>query len=102
MFETDGAGAPAAFVDWQVMLRGPGLMDVAYFLVSATDRAARSALEKDTLRAYRRALTQGGVTGYTAEQCLTDYRLAMADVLSSHRRAHHAGPARGRGRLVGL
>ena len=82
MFETAGAGAPAAFVDWQVMLRGPGLMDVAYFLVSATDRDTRRSLEMDTLRAYRQALTRGGVTGYTAEQCLTDYCLAMADVLS--------------------
>ncbi|MCY4114034.1 MAG: phosphotransferase [Chloroflexi bacterium] len=82
MFAAGGSGAPAAFVDWQVMLRGPGLMDVAYFLVSATDRDTRRWLEMDTLRAYRQALAHGGVTGYTAEQCLTDYRLAMADVLS--------------------
>ena len=64
------------------MLRGPGLMDVAYFLVSATDRDTRRTLEMETLRAYHEALVPGGVTGYTAEQCLTDYRLAMADVLS--------------------
>ena len=82
MFEADGAGAPAAFVDWQVMLRGPGPVDVAYFLLSATDRDTRRALEMDVLRAYRQALTRGGVTGYTASRCTTDYRLAMADVLS--------------------
>ena len=82
MFEADGSGAPAALVDWQVMLRGPGLMDVAYFLVSATDRGTRRALEMDVLRAYRQALARGGVTGYPAERCTTDYRLAMADVLS--------------------
>ncbi len=82
MFAAGGAGPPAAFVDWQVMLRGPGLMDVAYFLLSATDRDTRRALEMDVLRAYREALAQGGVTGFTADQCRTDYRLAMADVLS--------------------
>ncbi|MCY3914231.1 MAG: phosphotransferase [Chloroflexi bacterium] len=82
MFAADGAGTPAAFVDWQVMLRGPGLMDVAYFLVSATERDSRRAVERDVLRAYREALARRGVTGYTAEQCQTDYRLAMADVLS--------------------
>lgn len=82
MFAADGTGAPAAFVDWQVMLRGPGLMDVAYFLVSATECNTRRALERDVLRAYREALTRSGVTGYTADQCHTDYRLAMADVLS--------------------
>ena len=82
MFAADGSGAPAAFVDWQVMLRGPGLMDVAYFLVSATERETRRTLEEDVLRTYREALARGGVTGYTAEQCLTEYRLAMADVLS--------------------
>ena len=64
------------------MLRGPGVMDVAYFLLSATGRPARRALEMDVLRAYRESLARGGVTGYTAEQCLIDYRLAMADVLS--------------------
>ncbi len=82
MFASGGGGAPAAFVDWQVMLRGPGLMDVAYFLLSATDRGTRRAFETDVLRAYRAALASGGVTDYTAEQSATDYRLAMADVLS--------------------
>ena len=82
MFAAGGAGPPAAFVDWQVMLRGPGPMDVAYFLLSATDRGTRRALETDVLRDYRAALTRGGVTGYTADQCHIDYRLAMADVLS--------------------
>ena len=82
MFEAGGTGAPAALVDWQVMLRGPGLVDVAYFLLSATDRDTRRALELDVLRAYQAALARHGVTGYTAEQCATDYRLAMADVLS--------------------
>ena len=82
MFAAGGAGPPAAFVDWQVMLRGPGPMDVAYFLLSATDRGTRRAIETDVLRDYGAALTRGGVIGYSAEQCLTDYRLAMADVLS--------------------
>lgn len=82
MFARGGTGAPVAFVDWQVMLRGPGPVDVAYFLLSATDRDTRRALEMDVLRAYRQALTRGGVTGYTAARCTTDYRLAMADVLS--------------------
>ena len=82
MFAAGGAGPPVAFVDWQVMLRGPGPMDVAYFLLSAADRGTRRALERDVLRDYRAALTRGGVSGYTADQCHTDYRLAMADVLS--------------------
>ncbi len=82
MFAAGGTGPPAAFVDWQVILRGPGPMDVAYFLLSATDRESRCDIEREVLRDYRAALTRGGVTGYTAEQCLTDYRLAMADVLS--------------------
>ncbi len=82
MFAAGGAGAPAALVDWQVMLRGPGLMDVAYFLVSATARGTRHSLEMAVLRAYQAGLARDGVTDYTAEQCMTDYRLAMADVLS--------------------
>ena len=82
MFSAGGAGAPAALVDWQVMLRGPGLMDAAYFLVSATARDTRRALETNVLRAYQAALARDGVAAYTVEQCVTDYRLAMADVLS--------------------
>ena len=54
MFSAGGAGAPAALVDWQVMLRGPGLMDVAYFLVSATARDTRRALETTCCARIRR------------------------------------------------
>ena len=82
MFADTGTGAPVALVDWQVMLRGPAMVDVAYYLMSAVPLESRRAWEMRVLRGYHAALVAAGVADYPFEQCMRDYRLAMADVLS--------------------
>ena len=82
MFADAGAGAPVALVDWQVMLRGPAVADVAYYLMSAVTRDSRRRREMDVLREYQEALMAADVAEYPIERCVRDYRLAMADVLS--------------------
>ena len=103
MFEAGGTGAPAALVDWQVMLRGPGLVDVAYFPAYRQRPGTRGVRWRlDVLRAYQAALARHGVTGL--------HRRAVRDRLPArhggravaHRRAHDAGPARRHGGMVGF
>ena len=82
MFAEAGRKEPVALVDWQVMVRGPAVADVAYYLMSASSRESRREIEMSILRRYQATLTAAGVTGYDVGQCVRDYRLAMADVLS--------------------
>ena len=67
-------GERIAVVDWQTSnFLGSG-MDVAYFLGGAFDRETRRAHERELLRGYHDALTAHGVTGYTFEHLMADYR----------------------------
>jgi hypothetical protein len=66
---------PLTFVDWQIALKAPGPYDVAYFLSQSVEPAAREATEQMLLKHYHQALLDGGVTGYTWEQCWDDYRV---------------------------
>ena len=70
----DGDGM--ALVDWQIILRGRAPYDAAYFMSQSVDPAARKATEMDILRSYHSALMDGGVAGYSFDQCLHDYRFA--------------------------
>lgn len=56
----DGAGRPA-FVDWQLVQRGPWYIDVGYHLASALTVADRRRTERDLLRGYLDRLRAGGV-----------------------------------------
>jgi aminoglycoside phosphotransferase (APT) family kinase protein len=70
-------GQPACWViDWEDIQLGNGMADVAWFLggclpVEESDR------EQELLRGYHQALIQAGVEGYSFQQSIQDYRLAM-------------------------
>ena len=76
-FATPEGGDPLAVVDWQVMTRGNGLFDLAYFMSSAMPATERRALEMDLLRMYHSILVSGGVEKYDFDQCLLDYRTGI-------------------------
>lgn len=63
-------------IDWQLISRGRAPYDVAYFLSQSMDPARRSAGERDILQRYHESLREGGVSGYSLEECWEDYRLA--------------------------
>jgi aminoglycoside phosphotransferase (APT) family kinase protein len=71
-------GATPVFFDWQVVRRGPGLRDVAYFIVTSLAVEARRNLEKDLLREYQRELHAGGIDS-TFEDLWYRYRLHAVD-----------------------
>jgi len=71
------AGGQVWAVDWQAMELGPPGRDVAYFLATALDRETRRAHEAELLRAYHEQVLSYGVSGYSLEDCRTDYRRGM-------------------------
>jgi thiamine kinase-like enzyme len=65
-------------VDWQHCRRGRAPFDVATYLFGIA--AGMTPHEEGTLLAeYHRALTRAGVEGYSFEECVRDYQLAMVD-----------------------
>jgi len=77
VFGTPEDDVPFAVIDWQLMRRGRGVWDVAYFLMGSLDPEDRQTLEMDLLETYHRILIDDGVRGYPFEQCLYDYRLSL-------------------------
>jgi hypothetical protein len=63
--------------DWQVVRAGSPLFDVAWFMLTSLEIDQRREHEADLLRAYHVALIQAGVTGYTMEDLIDDYRFAL-------------------------
>jgi Phosphotransferase enzyme family len=69
----DGAGRPA-FLDWQLVQRGPWYLDVGYHIVSALTVEDRRRTERDLLAHYLDRLRAGGVDDPSLDQTWTGYR----------------------------
>jgi len=78
-FDLDPDTYSFAVIDWQLITRACGMMDVASFLGGNVSIADRRAHEMGLLRTYHALLVEHGVGDYMFEQCLDDYRLAMFD-----------------------
>lgn len=74
-------GSPFAVIDWQIVQRGIGLTDVTYFLAGNFPPEVRREHQTDLLRAYHQTLVSHGVSGYSFDQCLEDYRRAALFML---------------------
>jgi len=68
-------------VDWQGVARGPGVIDLAYFVSGSLPPDASGDDELLLVRAYHEALLDGGVSGYDFDACLHDYRCAVVLLL---------------------
>lgn len=77
VFASQAGGVLFAVIDWQMLRRGRAVRDVAYFLSENLLPALRRTNEMPLLMEYHRLLVEEGVSGYTLEDCLTDYRLAL-------------------------
>jgi len=76
-FGDPGTGAPLTVFDWQVVAKGPGPADIAYFMARCLDPEHRLKEELGLLKDYHDCLVDNGVRGYEFDECLQDYRLAM-------------------------
>ncbi|MEE9280703.1 MAG: phosphotransferase [Myxococcota bacterium] len=78
LFVPDGpADGAVTAIDWQVVGRGPGVYDVAYFLSGTLDPETPHQQELELLRAYHDELVAHGVRDYDFETCLLDYRRCL-------------------------
>lgn len=78
--EEDGS-RPFVVIDWEFCVRGRGPYDAAAFISEAFPTEQRRAEEMGLLRAYHSTLEAHGVTGYSFDECVEDYRLSMLEIL---------------------
>ncbi|AXE63654.1 hypothetical protein BBF93_05015 [Hyphomonas sp. CACIAM 19H1] len=86
-------GAPdgsAGFFDWQVIFRGHGLRDVAYFLMSALPEAMRQTHEVALITRYLDGLEARGIRMDRA-RAARDYALFVLDQWDAHMKAYAFG-----------
>jgi hypothetical protein len=76
LFFGDDPARPVVFIDWQMVTVGRGVVDAASLIRGSLALEARQGVESGLVRAYHAALLQGGVPGYSIDQCLEDYQLA--------------------------
>ena len=65
-------------IDFGGVAIGKGAWDIAYFNTGAFDPATRRTYEPELMRAYFDGLATGGVTNYTWDEFVEDYRWGMA------------------------
>ncbi|MCX4095885.1 phosphotransferase family protein [Nocardia sp. alder85J] len=76
----DPATGTVTVVDWQTISVGLPARDLAYFLGTSLDPAVRERIEAEFVEVYHRELLGHGVSGYSASECWTDYRIGMLQI----------------------
>jgi hypothetical protein len=76
-FGKHGSDFDLAVIDWQSPSRSIGAYDIAYFLYGNVDVETRRAHEMEALRTYHGTLVDHGVSGYSFQQLMIDYRLSL-------------------------
>jgi aminoglycoside phosphotransferase (APT) family kinase protein len=69
-------GEAIAVIDWQITSRGRGAFDLGYFFCTSMEADVRRKHERDLMDLYFATLVDGGVTDYSREELLRDYRIA--------------------------
>jgi hypothetical protein len=73
----DDASGDVIMLDWQLVSRGPGVLDLAYFLSGVLGRDISQSTETTLVERYHAGLLASGVSGYEWPACLADYRRAQ-------------------------
>jgi hypothetical protein len=74
-------GSQIVIFDWQVSRRFRGTRDLAYFMTFGLSAADRRVHERALLELYHHTLLAGGVTDYSLEDVLADYRRSLGSPL---------------------
>lgn len=80
-FDRDPDSDHLYLLDWDTYQRGIGPWDLAYMLVVSHAPSIRRKVESRILQLYHRYLLSFGVTGYSYDQCVADYRLSILGCL---------------------
>lgn len=63
-----------AVLDWQTAYKGLGIADLAYFTTGCGSVAFNPEQVRELIEIYHQGLVEGGVTNYTLEECISDYK----------------------------
>ncbi len=95
LFDGESRLHPVVVVDWQLAIRSRAALDVARLLCGSMSSRDRAACEMLILRRWHETLEAGGVKGYSFQQALHDYKLAVLLCLyfpvTIHEAEEHAG-----------
>jgi hypothetical protein len=69
-------------IDWQAIRRGKGAYDLAYFLSTSVPVEMRKLRQYELIGTYVETLIEGGVEGYSVEDCRKDFRWALLDIVT--------------------
>ncbi len=72
----NGESGQPVLLDWQCVAKGLGVVDLACF-ISTGSPEERRASEQSLLERYHAGLAAAGVTGYSLETVMHDYRVAL-------------------------
>lgn len=78
MFMPSAAEPEAYIIDWQSVMRGPAVLDVAGFLAESLEIEDRRIHERRLLAGYHEGLATGGVSDYPFEDMYADYQRAIS------------------------
>lgn len=69
-----------AVIDWQLLKQSNPAFDLAYLLGSNIDTSLRREIEQDLLQRFHGGLVSKGVSDYSFDDLIADYRLSMIGV----------------------
>jgi hypothetical protein len=72
-FDWDTPDDPLVVFDWGAAYATRGAGDLAYLVGACVATDVRRRIEKDILRLYNTRLVQAGVSGYSEDECWSDY-----------------------------
>ena len=74
LFSSASARKPLAVVDWQTVGLGCGAQDISYFIGAGFKREARETHEMALLKRWHTGLIERGVTDYSFDEAVLNYR----------------------------
>lgn len=82
IFNPTDARRPVALLDWQGVCGGPGVADMALFMIGSLEPDARRAVAGDLFQLYHSLLVTNGISGYTLEHLREHARWALVKRLA--------------------
>jgi Ecdysteroid kinase-like family len=82
MYGTTPKHHPIAVIDWQAVLASSATQDLAYLLTQNVTPDERHDHEAELIAHYHRRLLEGGIEGYSLDDCWESYRVSALYTLS--------------------
>ncbi len=95
-FDWDTPQDPLIVFDWSLAAIGRGVVDISFMLGFSLATELRRQVEKDVVKLYHQRLLDRGISGYTFDECWTDYLRGLlqktATLLTAFSRVPHNDP----------